>query len=426
MHAYRKFQKDNEKVRLRLRECLNLQDKDSLPAVRPEVLGYAFVRYVLQTVFEPTEKLHPDNVAAFNVERQTNQLDLVQGAWGLHPYGVRTALGRVGAVTDDLGRAIRVGPPEGVDVDPVDLAKAYCKAAVQHSFGQPLPSDGCDAVLHVAIERLRALLPSQADETLSYLSGLMEVLGPFAYPREEIGFACYVEALARATEDGSLLPQSIIKMTDRLQAVFSALRLTDYENRAHHYYYADSAISTAIVALERLAVCADVLVSDNGSVVDDLEPIRCVAELWQHICGLQSLLGHEGGCVKARQRVVEIAEPHRSDRQFALQLALAEGHVCFLYRGFCLIDERKCLAACSKAVRWAGSHALERDFALAIARAEGQICSLYRCQSFYDEEKSLTALDKVMKLAGSFSGDKDFALVVLLANESQSFIYRDH
>ncbi|QGY01474.1 hypothetical protein MMSR116_05835 [Methylobacterium mesophilicum SR1.6/6] len=91
----------------------DLDRSDILPPIRPEMIGDAFVRRVIEKLNSLAEK-----------ER------LVATAWAISSQGTLRSALRLGGKDDQLGALLRSGPPTNAGLDPTAVALAYADAAV--------------------------------------------------------------------------------------------------------------------------------------------------------------------------------------------------------------------------------------------------------------------------------------------------------
>ena len=102
--------------------------RNTLPPIRPETIGDAFVRRI---------------VGKAGVAEQAK---MMEAAWQANPNGTLRSAVRLGGVADEVGALLRAGPPDGSGVDPVDAALAFAEVGVRLPTGaKPESEEGWEA-----------------------------------------------------------------------------------------------------------------------------------------------------------------------------------------------------------------------------------------------------------------------------------------
>ena len=126
-----------------LNKYFNISSEDLHPTIRPERVGDAFVRIVLDQVWLSEER------------RQ----QIVATAWDFSPEGVLRSIERCAAIDDKLGALLRQPLPPDVTVEPADYALSLLKATTHIYFDQPQVFD----------DRKQSLLPQRQRRRTRFL-----------------------------------------------------------------------------------------------------------------------------------------------------------------------------------------------------------------------------------------------------------------
>jgi hypothetical protein len=178
-----------------LKRCLNLdrmETLDELPAVRPERIGDAFLQFVL----------------ANHCDTPSTQVEVAVLAWQLNDRGVLRSIGRTAAGSDDLGRIMRVAPPDNVRVETFDLALAYSAAAIRIPFHRKPPLDRGLEIAKLASGKIGELSPRSAATILPQLVTVAEADGQGTRIRNSAAYVCFFTAMRRALDDDQFASDS--------------------------------------------------------------------------------------------------------------------------------------------------------------------------------------------------------------------------
>jgi hypothetical protein len=216
---YAKVMKEIDEDLNTLRTCFSLSNRETLPILRPRCLSDAFVRLLFEDARNLNTREAQDRI-------RQEQLKAAHRAWRLSPVGMLATVSRTAANTDELGEAIRQGPPTLTSdnitfkLNPRLLAMAYVTAAAQQRVDQPTPSDMGVAGLNAAIERIRHL---QGSEIWSLVSDIIALRNETKVPtkmRPTVPFICAIEAAYKAVRD-TRIPLDTKDALEQFQGIFS-------------------------------------------------------------------------------------------------------------------------------------------------------------------------------------------------------------
>ncbi|HTZ88989.1 MAG TPA: hypothetical protein VMA71_01535 [Alloacidobacterium sp.] len=199
-HRFWKGFEDEDEI---LSRCFNLgksggemdgQRVMSLPCVRPNRVGDAFVRLVLH------------ECCAEGDMPKAHQEEVVQEAWDLIPSGVMGAIERNGAHIDDLGYWLRTVPVQDEKRDHAALALAYATAAAHTLKGRPAPTYSTIDTLTLAKQEFSTVSGSKALDLLPAIYALLDVEGGLVRPYFQAVECCFTAALARILDDERVDP----------------------------------------------------------------------------------------------------------------------------------------------------------------------------------------------------------------------------
>lgn len=172
----------------RLEQLFKLLDPPApgeLPPVRPEMIGDAFVRYVLLQ------------------NTSSEKENVIPAAWHANPVGAMDALRRIlqNAKDDDvLAVQLRRQPPSDVGIELLELAFAYAETAIlilREDWDYVDLNDASDN-LQVALTCISALSSPVAANSLSRFAAIMDVDSRELVVRSPAAYSCVCAAVSRA------------------------------------------------------------------------------------------------------------------------------------------------------------------------------------------------------------------------------------
>jgi len=185
-----------EIVELQLGRLFNLDEPrwdGAMPPVRPELIGDAYVAHILER--------HCDLSIADNDARR-----IAAAAWQISPSGTLRTILRAIRFNSPLARLLPLEPPEGIGIDPADLALAFADAAIRRERDEDDATriSGSPPGLDAALSRIRVLSPKDAATLAERIATIMDADHRFFIINGRAGFTCFLAAVERALDDAGV------------------------------------------------------------------------------------------------------------------------------------------------------------------------------------------------------------------------------
>ena len=243
-----------------------------IPPVRPEMIGDAFVRFVLEE----------------RCKAEGDEARIVEAAWRTNPLGVLRTLSRVAARADKLALELGQAPPPEVEarLDAAQLAFAYATVAVRvprDLWDAGLAGDSA-AMLGIATARIGRLAEAEVDRLLPRLEGLLEPQGALMVLRGWEGLVCIAAAILAADQKPSANPARSKALATAMLAGLRKARGVGFAG----FYQAEMVEAAAAAVIVRLH-------SEAGLSEEEKEPVfsAFIGELgeWTSVAVLSGTAG---------------------------------------------------------------------------------------------------------------------------------------
>ncbi len=338
---------------------------DSLPPVRPALLGDGFIRYILHQAVD-------DPGMAGRIAR---------AAWQANPYATLNAARRLVRAGDAIGAALGLIPPAETGLPPENIALILLESAIQvprEEWDDRDVNDGSVA-LEAALDAIATLTPDAALELVPRLVALMEVQNAVTVVRGGASLACFAALTARTGQ-----ATGVWRDASQRQAALDAL--IRFVEQLKRWGYNEAGTSADIIAapasLLRCLSAFDVL-DPFGNVIERLldaltgmawSSRRLLAALLDAVAIALETLGEDGTVsiqvtvrrerIKAEAAALDggVAKAEKAARQIsALAAAITDGRIPF----DCAIDVATGLTAVVNAAR------RHFDISMAVAARQG-------------------------------------------------------